>query len=250
VTECIERSHRGKDRNLPSRSAGAEAVYGRHDADRAHRNRQQGGAAGCSDGERRAQREKRDDGRKEAGAGRAMAVDEDGSAMHRVTKEASECRPRGIDASEARRDSDPFARRNGAEDRRVVVRETHVAVPRPECRKGRQQQLTRREETCRALREAVELLHAEARRSRPVEVVPPGELCKQPPKHAVRRVGIDDHMSVPHAFADLDAIAHETQGVRLEPDAGIEEQRQLPFGRLEARPPGLEPTLSGPPNDP
>ena len=72
--------------------------------------------------------------------------------------------------------------RDVPQNRRVVVGERDVGVVRAEARERAEQQRPRREKARRPFREAVEVLGAEARRPRVVEVVAPRELGEQAPE--------------------------------------------------------------------
>jgi hypothetical protein len=106
------------------------------------------------------------------------------------------------------------------------------------------------EEAPHALRKAIELVRAEARRSRLVEVVAPGELREQAPEDAEGLIGIDIHMSIPHVLASTDAVADKTQRFWRELYAGVKKQSELPPGGLETRTSRFEPTFPCPTYDP
>ena len=113
--------------------------------------------------------------------------------------------------------------RDGAEYRRIVVRESNVTVARPERGERRQQQVTGRQETAGALRKPIEVLGAEARRPGLVEIVSPGELGQQAPELAERGVGLHLHVSIPDGLARTDTVVYEPQGLGREQHAGIEQ---------------------------
>src|SRR5213075_2529334 len=132
--------------------------------------------------QRRAGRKESDDDGEETRLGPAVAVDEDDAAVERVAEEAGEARARRVDAAELRREADAAARGDLPQDRRVVVREADVRVLGAESVERSLEQRPRREEARRPLRIAVEVLGAEARRPRVVEVVAPRELREQTPE--------------------------------------------------------------------
>ena len=131
-----------------------------------------------------------------------------------------------------------------AQDRRVVVGQTNVRITGPETRERRLEQRPRCEKACGSLRKAVEVGKAEAHRPRTVEVVPPRELCQQPPEVPQQALGLDVHVAVPHRLP-RDAVVHEAQGIRNQLHARIEEENIVPSSRRKTGSSRLEASTVG-----
>lgn len=130
--------------------------------------------------------------------------------------------------------------RDPAEHRRVVVRTAEIRVPAVKGADRVQQQLSGREEASRSLRKAIEVLRAEARLARIVEVVAPRQLGDQPPEGGEEiAVRVDVDVRSPKA-GTLDAVSNVRESVGVDPHATVEEQRPFALRRLEPCPARFE----------
>ena len=140
-------------------------------------------------------------------------------------------------------------RGHGSQDRCVVVGQPHIPVARPERGERREQHLPWGDEARRSLGEPVEVLFTKARRARIVEVVAPCELGQQAPERPERRPGFDVHVTVPHQLAVGHAIVQKRERIGVEPNAGVQEQRELTGRGFQACAPSFEAAVAVPTHD-
>jgi FkbM family methyltransferase len=226
VSEGVNRRDGCEHLDLPSRPARKDAVGRSCEAAGSERGGHESRAAKSCEREPSTEREEGGNGREVPRLGRAVAVEEDRSAMDRMANETGQRRARRVHAGEVRRDMDALLRRDRPQDRCVIVGEANVRVMRPKPREGRVEQRARRQEARRPFRKAVELLGSEARRARIVEILTPGELREQPPELAERVVGVDVDVTVPDRLG-RQAATDEPERIRMELYARVEKQYEL-----------------------
>jgi len=121
-----------------------------------------------------------------------VAVEKDKPAVIRVADKGLKCRSRGIVAGEERRDVDPLALGDPADEGRVVVRPSWICVTATKHPERLDHERSRREEAGGSLRIAIEVVTTEARRSWAPEVLGPGELREELPERPERIAVSDD----------------------------------------------------------
>ena len=162
-----------------------------------------------------------------------------------MAEEGTERGARHIDTGEFRRDCDRVASSERPENRCVVIGEMDIGIPGSELIERRYEEQVLREEQMSFLSDSDEVVEAESRSARIVEIVAPRKLGEQAPEEAEIIGRFDLDVAVPDRLASADLFMDKPKGVGSQLHACVQQQHEIALRRRQAGPPRLEPTDTG-----